>query len=170
MVDMSLFFNCLLIFFVRIIDVSLGTVRTMILIRGHKLVGSIIGFIEITVWFLVVRSALTEATNYWIVFAYAAGFATGNFVGTMIEGKLAIGNASVQVITRGIREDLVKKIRDAGFAVSTVKTEGKDGTNLLLIIEINRKKIETVKTIIREVAPDSFVTVSDIRQVYNGYV
>lgn len=167
---MSLFLNCLLIFFVRIIDVSLGTVRTMILIRGHKLVGSIIGFIEITVWFLVVRSALTEATNYWIVFAYSAGFATGNFVGTFIEEQLAIGNASIQVITRGIREDLVKKIRDAGFAVSTVKTEGKESTNLLLIIEINRKKIEQVKSIIREVAPDSFVTVSDIRQVYNGYV
>lgn len=168
---MSLWLNCLMIFFVRIVDVSLGTVRTVLIIKGRRIIGSIIGLIEVMVWFLVVKNALsTENTSIWIAVAYSTGFALGNYIGSLIEDMLPIGNASIQVITRGIRYDLVEQIRKMGFAVSTVDCKGKDGNNLMLIIEINRKKIDEVKKIVKDNAPDSFVTITDIKQVYNGYV
>ncbi len=167
---MALFLSVLLIIIVRIIDVSLGTVRMVLIVRGKRMIGAVIGFVEILVWFLVVRAALTaDESEFVIAIAYAGGFAIGTYIGVWLEEKLAIGSASIQVITKGIREDLVKALRDGGFAVSTVVTQGKDKENLLLMIEVNRKRIQEAKKIIDGVAPDSFVTISDIKQIRGGY-
>lgn len=167
---MDLLLNCLLIFAVRIVDVSLGTVRTVLVVRGKKLVGSIIGFIEVAVWFLVVREALTsDTTNIWIAVAYAGGFSTGTYVGSWIEEKLAIGSSSVNVITRGLRYDLVELLRNKGYGLSTITCQGKDSENLMLLIEVSRKQINNVRDIVKEMAPESFITISDTKQIINGY-
>ena len=167
---MSLLVNVLLIVVVRIIDVSLGTVRTVLIVRGKRTIGAFIGFVEVLIWFLIVRTALTTVdASIWIAIAYAGGFSLGTYVGAWLEEKLAIGNASIQVITKGHRDDLVKALRDGGFAVSTVITQGKDKENLLLMIEVNRKRIREARGIINEIAPDSFVTISDIKQIIGGY-
>ena len=105
---MDLFSQCLLIFFVRIIDVSMGTLRTVLVVRGRRLTGAFIGFFEVLVWFLIVSQALTSDSNsIWIAIAYASGFSTGTFVGSWIEEKLAIGSSSFNIITKGLRYDLV---------------------------------------------------------------
>ncbi|MFA5409106.1 MAG: DUF5698 domain-containing protein [Bacilli bacterium] len=167
---MELLINFLVIFFVRIIDVSLGTLSTVLVIRGRKGLGSIIGFIDVTIWFLIVRQALSiDNASIWIAIAYASGYAIGTYAGSWVEEKLALGNSSLTVITKGIRYDLVDVIREKGFAVSTIKFEGKDKENLMLLIQINRKKINYISKIIREVAPDSFITISDTKQIINGY-
>jgi uncharacterized protein YebE (UPF0316 family) len=166
----TILITSLIIMIVRIIDVSMGTLRTVLIVRGKRVIGAFIGFVEVLIWFLVVRQALTAADiSMWIAIAYAAGFAIGTFVGSWIEERLAIGNASINVITRGKRNDLVKELRDKGFAVSTVITQGKDQENLLLMIEINRKMIDNAIKIINDIAPDSFVTISDVRHSKGGY-
>ncbi|MDD2469544.1 MAG: DUF5698 domain-containing protein [Bacilli bacterium] len=167
---MSLFLNCLLIFVVRIIDVSMGTLRTVLVVRGKRMVGAFIGFIEVGIWFLVVRQALTgEDTSLWVAIAYAGGFSTGTFVGSWLEEKLAIGSSSVTVVTRGLRHDVVKTLRDKGFGVSSVISQGIDEENLMLIIEVDRKRINEVCSIIKEIAPDSFIAISDTKRIINGY-
>jgi uncharacterized protein YebE (UPF0316 family) len=168
---MALFLNCLLIFSVRIVDVALATLLTVLIVRGKRVLGSLIGFVDIIIWFLIVRVALsTENASIWIAIAYAGGYATGTYIGSWLDEKLAIGNYSVQVISRGERYDLVEALRDKGFAVSTIPCQGKRGKNLLLIIETNRKKVKYVRNIINEVAPDSFIVISDVRQIINGYI
>lgn len=167
---MTLLLNCLLIFGVRIIDVSLGTIRTVLTVRGKRTVGSLIGFIEILVWFLVVRQALTgEENSFWIAIAYAGGFSAGTYVGSWLEEKLAIGNSSVTVITHGLRYDLVELLREKGFGVSSVVCKGRDDENLMLLIEVGRKRTRQVRDIVHQVAPDSFITIADTKQIINGY-
>lgn len=167
---MALFINCIIIFSARIVDVSLGTLSTVLVIRGRKGLGSIIGFVDIIIWFMVVRQALSlPDASFWIAIAYAGGYAAGTYAGSWLEEKLAIGNVSITVITRGIREDVVQLVRSKGFAVSAVKCQGREKENLMLFIEVDRKKIRTVRTIINEIAPDSFISISDTKQIINGY-
>lgn len=167
---MDLFLNCFIIFVARIVDVSLGTLSTVLVIRGRKGLGAIIGFIDIVIWFMVVRQALSmPETSMWIVLSYAGGYAAGTYAGSWLEEKLAIGNVSINVITRGIRQDVVDLVRSKGFAVSVVKCEGKERENLMLFIEVDRKKIKAVRDIINSVAPDSFISISDTKQIINGY-
>lgn len=167
---MNFIINLCLIILVRIIDVSLGTIRTVLVIREKKTIGAFIGFVEVLVWFLIVRRALTtDEGSFWIAIAYAGGFAIGTYTGAWLEEKMAIGNASIQIITKGIRYDLVKILRNNGFAVSTMSVQGKDTDNLMLIIEVNRKRIKIAKEIIKKHAPDSFVIISDIKQTLGGY-
>lgn len=168
---MALLLNCLFIFFARIVDVSFGTLSTVLVVRGKRMAGAIIGFIDIVIWFLVVRQALTiNDAAYIVALFYASGYGVGTFVGSYVEEKLAMGDASVQVITRGLRHDLIDVLRSHDFAVSSMTCDGKDGQNLLLIIEITRKKIKVVRKIINDIAPDSFVIISDVQKVINGYV
>lgn len=167
---MAILFNCLMIFFVRIVDVSLATLLTVLIVRGKRVLGSIIGFIDIVIWFLMVRQALTAAdTSLWIVIAYAGGYGVGTYVGSWLEEKLAIGSYSIQVISRGERYDLVDFLRGKGYAVSTIPCQGQKGNNLMLIIEVNRKKMKEIRKLIDETAPDSLIIVSDVKQVINGY-
>jgi uncharacterized protein YebE (UPF0316 family) len=167
---MELLLNCLIIFIVRIVDVSLGTLSTVLVIRGKKGLGSIIGFTVIVILFLIVREALSaENSSLWIAMAYAGGYAAGTYVGSWLEEKLAIGNSSIMVITKGLRYDVVELIRKRGFGVSSVVSQGIDKENLMLFIEVGRKHIKDVMETIKQIAPDSFIAISDTRQIINGY-
>ena len=85
---MHILFLCIEIFLARIIDVSLGTIRTIIVVKGRNLIGSILGFIEVAVWFLVVEQALSNGnSNIFIVLSYALGFATGTYIGGIISKR-----------------------------------------------------------------------------------
>ncbi len=167
---MEILIICIIIIAVRIVDVSLGTVRMVLIVRGNRRIGAMIGFIEVLIWFLVVRRALmVEEQSLWVAMSYAGGFSLGTFLGVKLEEILAIGNASIQVITKGIREDLVDVLRKNGFAVSTVVTKGIKNENLMLLIEVNRKRIKEAVQIVNEVTPDSFVTISDVKHIIGGY-
>ena len=131
----------LIIIFFRIIDVSLGTIRTFFSVKGQNFIASVIGFIEITVWFLVVKEALNTTNNsLWIVFSYASGFSVGTYIGGILSNKLIEGNLGVQIITSGKSSELVKALRKEGFGVSVIDVRGQDeNIKHMLFIEINNK-------------------------------
>ena len=104
---MELFLLCLKIFFVRIIDVSLGTIRTIVTVKDRRLIASLIGFIEVFVWFVIVKEALnTDETSLFVAISYALGFSTGTYIGSYLSNKYIKGNFGVQVITS--KEILIK--------------------------------------------------------------
>lgn len=140
-----LLFLCLKIFFVRIIDVSLGTVRTIFSVKGKNLIASLIGFVEITVWFLVVKEALnTDENSLWIVFSYASGFSTGTYIGGIISNKFIKSNLGVQVITNN--NNIINILRDNGFGVSVIDIKGKkDEKKYMLYISITNKITQNLK-------------------------
>ena len=115
---MELLFLCLKIFFARIIDVTLATLRTVYSVKGKTLSAGIIGFIEATIWFIVVKEALnTDIQSPFIVMSYAGGFAAGSVLGTFVSKTFVNSLIKVEVITTKATPDNVEKIRLEGFGV-----------------------------------------------------
>lgn len=169
---MELLILCIKIFFVRIIDVSLGTLRTMITVKGKKVYASLIGFFEILVWFLIVREALnTDNTSIWVAIAYAGGFATGTYLGSILSNRFISGNLGLQVITEKAYPDMVNKLRNEGYAVTVMDVEGKSkNQKYMLFIEINKKSYEHVHNIIKEIDPMAFTVANETAYIQNGFI
>lgn len=167
-----LLFLCLKIFFVRIIDVSLGTIRTFFSVKGQNLIASIIGFVEITVWFLVVKEALNTTNNsLWIVFSYASGFSVGTYIGGILSNLLIEGNLGVQIITSGSSNNLVKALRKEHFGVSIIDVRGQDeNIKHMLFIEIHNKSLNHLKKIVKDIDPKAFIVINETKYVQNGYI
>lgn len=165
-----LLFLCLKIFFVRIIDVSLGTVRTIFSVKGKNLIASLIGFVEITVWFLVVKEALnTDENSLWIVFSYASGFSTGTYIGGIISNKFIKSNLEVQVITNN--NNIINILRDNGFGVSVIDIKGKkDEKKYMLYISITNKNYTELEKIIKSYDEKAFIVVNEIKNIENGFI
>ncbi len=160
------------IFLVRILDVSLGTFRTLITVKGKKLYASIIGFFEILIWFLIVREALnTDIDSIWIAISYASGFAIGTYMGSILSSKFISGTLSFQVITAK-SSLLTQVIRENGFAVTSIKVEGKnkEEQKYMLFIEINNKKIDILQSLIKKYDSKAFIVVNDTKFIQNGYM
>ena len=167
---MTLFILCLKIFFARILDVSLGTVRTIFTVKGKNLYAAMIGFIEICIWFTIVREALnTDETSILIMISYAAGYATGTYIGGKLSNKVIKGTLSVQVITSD--EKLANTIRENGFAVSVMNIKGQEEIDkYMLYIEVNNKSYEQLKTLIRKNDNKAFIVVNETKFVQNGFI
>ena len=169
---MELFILCLKVFCVRIIDVSMGTCRTIVTIKGNKLLASLIGFVEVFVWFVVVKEALnTESTSLFIALSYAGGYATGTYLGSAISEKFIKGNFGVQVITSKRDDELVAFLKKNGFGVSVidVRSEKEQNEKYMLFIEIDKVKFNDLKKLIKKYDPNAFVVVNETKEVYNGY-
>lgn len=170
---MQLLGLCIKIFFVRILDVSLGTLRTMITVKGKILYASMVGFVEIFVWFLVVKEALnTDQTSIWIAISYSLGFATGTYIGGFLSKKFISGNLSVQVITDNAYPDMVDKLRKEGYGVTVIDVEGKnkEQEKNMLFIEINDKSFNHLQKIVKQLDHDAFVVVNETKYVLNGFI
>jgi len=168
---MDLFVLCITIFFVRILDVALGTFRMVVTVRGKMLLATIIGFIEVTIWFLIVKDALSNGSNsWWIVFSYAGGFAIGTYVGGILSKKLIKSSLSVQVIIEREHSNLVNILRNNGFAVSVIDAKGYDYSDkLLLFSEIESPCLRDFEKVVREYEEKAFMVVNETKYVQNGY-
>lgn len=166
----NMLFLCIKIFFVRILDVSLGTVRTIMTVRNKNFLASVIGFIEISVWFLVVREALTTTDNsIYIVISYALGFSTGTYIGGLISNRYIKGYMSVYVISDKY-EKLVSVLRDNEFGVSSLNIKGMNNDKVMLLIQINSSSLDKLKSIINKYDSKAFVIINDTKYVQNGFI
>lgn len=168
---MTLFMLCIKIFLVRIIDVSLGTFVTILTVKGKRLIAMVIGFIDVIIWFLIVKEALnTDIKSIWIAIAYAGGYAGGTFIGTTLSGILIKGKISVQVVLEEVARSEVDRIRDAGYAVSEVNCTGKDNTKkIMLFIEVDKQHLDDLKAIIKEIDENAFLVINETKYVENGF-
>lgn len=166
-------FLCLKIFFVRILDVSLGTIRTIVTVKGKAFIASLIGFIEVLIWFIVVKEALnTDIESIWIAVSYSLGYATGTLLGSYLSNVVIKGNLGIKIITSNKNKSLIKAIRNAGYAVSVVEAKGKDNkqTKYMLFMEINKKKLNHLKELVESIDENAFFVVNETSYVQNGYI
>lgn len=162
---------CIKIFFVRILDVSLGTVRTIVTVKGQNFVAALIGFVEVFVWFVIVQEALTtDSRSLWVAVSYAGGFATGTYIGGFLSGKLIKGNFGIQVVTSNNSMKLVDTLRQEGFAVSVIDVKGQtEGQKHMLFLEIDKFRFNHVKRVVHAIDPKAFLVVNETKYVQNGY-
>lgn len=167
---MALFLMCIKIFFARVIDVSLGTFRTINTVKGRDLIAALIGIVEITVWFLIVKEALnTQDNSLWIVFSYAIGFAVGTYIGGKISKIFIKSNLEVQVILSNKDDSIVEKIRQKGYGVTAIEVSGTKNKKYMLYIQIRDNSLENLKTILRKLDNKAFIVVNETKYVENGY-
>ena len=167
---MESLFMCLKIFFVRIIDVSLGTFRTLTIVKGKTTFASIIGFVEVFIWFLIVREALnTDVTNVWVAISYSLGFATGTYLGGKISSKFIKTNLSFEIITS--KKEMIELLREQGYAVTVfdVKEKGKKEEKYMLLSEIKNSSSNDLKELVKTIDENAFVIVTETKYVQNGY-
>ncbi|BAT71972.1 conserved hypothetical protein [Thermosulfidibacter takaii ABI70S6] len=162
---MKVLIGCLLIFFARIVDVSLGTIRIMMVSKGKRKEAAFIGFFEVLIWAVVVAHIIQNLSKPIYFVAYAAGFSAGIWTGMKIEEKLAIGNVLVRVITRLKADELEKKLRDNNFIVTSVDAHGKYGPVKVIFGIIDRKEVPRFLAIVRKCNPNAFYTIEEVKEV-----
>lgn len=154
----------LLIFFARIFDVSINTVRIIYVLGGRKLTSTLLGFFESFVWLMAIRQIFEHLDNWMCYVAYPAGFAAGIFVGMIIEEKIAYGKVIVRIITRKDIEDLLQYLNKQYFRYTYVKAEGPDGHENLVFTVLQREKLEELLLILKEILPTAFYTVEKVNR------
>ncbi len=155
----------LLIFVLRIFDVSLDTMRIIFMTKGYRKLAPVIGFFEILIWIVAITRIMQNLNNWVTYIGYAAGFATGNYVGMLLDEKLAIGHEMIRVITKIEPTGLADRLRSAGFGVTSVRATGMQGDVGIHYIVVNRKNLKTAVKIIEEHSPSAFYTVENIHFV-----
>ena len=168
---MSIFYLCIKIFLTRIIDVTLGTFRTILTVKDKILVSSVIGFFEVLIWFLIAKEALETNSSILIGVFYALGFASGTYIGGIISRKLIKGNLQVQIITNNMTQKQVDKLRENGFAISVMDINEQEGKpdKYMLLLEINNKDLKKLQRIIKKEDKNAFIIITETKEVINGY-
>ena len=150
---MSIWVLGVIIFFARIIDVSVGTLRTISIIQGRSKMAFFLGFVEISMWLAVLSAVLKKVMeNPMLAIFYAAGFSTGNVVGILIEKKLAMGYTNFRVITQTNGRIIAEQLREKGHSATIFEGEGV----LEVYVVCERKALPEIIRIVREIEPNAF--------------
>lgn len=160
----------LLIFIARILDVSIGTIRIIMVSKGSKILAPILGFFEAIIWLLAITQVMQHLSNVACFIAYGFGFAMGNYVGIVIEEKIALGLQAVRFITKDTVDILTMTLRDEGYGATVIEATGGKGKVNIIFSIVPRKNIDDVLILAREIDPNVFVSIQDIRSVKSGFI
>jgi uncharacterized protein YebE (UPF0316 family) len=158
----------LLIFCARICDVSIGTMRIIFVSKGKRNIAPFLGFFEVLIWIIVVSRIMQNLDNYINYVAYAAGFATGNFVGMIIEERLAVGVQLIRVITPNEGTALIQMLSNRGFGATLVEGQGAREKVAVIYTIVPRNELEKALNIINDYDPKVFYTIEDVRATSEG--
>jgi uncharacterized protein YebE (UPF0316 family) len=156
------------IFLGRICDVTLGTLRIIFVSKGRRTLAPIIGFFEVFIWIVIISQILARTNDLVSYLSYAAGYATGTYVGMLIESKLAFGVLIYRVYTREGGRGLITRFNEHGFGATLVHAEGSiDKVDIIETI-VSRQKMKKVESIINEFDDHAFYVTEDVRTTQNG--
>lgn len=158
----------LLIFLARVADVSIGTVRIVFVSKGFKIIAPLLGFFEILIWLLAMSRIFQNLDNWLYYIAYAAGFAVGNYIGLIIEERLALGHVNLRIITSMSGDALIKKLTNEGFGITSHEAQGSRGKVNIIYCILKRSDYKQVADIIHEYNPKAFYTLEDVRYASSG--
>jgi len=154
---MNIWLLGIFVFLARIVDVSVGTLRTISIIQGRTKIAFFLAFIETSVWLLVLSAVLPKVMESPLLgFFYAFGFATGNVVGILVEKRLAMGYTNFRVITTKYAKEITNSLREKGFAVTNFEGQGKDGIVTEIYVAAERKDLSALVKIVKGIEPDAF--------------
>ncbi|MCE5188882.1 MAG: DUF5698 domain-containing protein [Eubacteriales bacterium] len=161
------------IFFGKILEVSFGTLRIVLINRGERTVGSLIAILEISLWLIVASSVLVGfKTDFVKGIVYALAFACGNYIGSWLDELLAFGLSSMQVVLPDMAsaKEAEACLREKGFGITTLDVHGRDDDRSMLIMTMQRKRLPQAIAILEEHCNGAVVTVSDIKTQRGGYL
>ena len=155
------------IFFARIIDVSLNTVRTMFIVKGNKIWATVIAFFEILVWYYAVRASInTDANMHLIAISYAFGYATGTFLGTIINDNLVNGIYTVNILSDKINSKDIRNLRREGYNISVINC---CDDKCIINVTINKKRYKEFLKVLKDIDNKCLIILNDAKIAYDGY-
>ncbi len=159
----------LTIFAMRVGDMSMDTLRVLFVMRGRKGIAWVLGFFQSAIYIMAITTVLSQLNNPLNIIGYAAGFATGNVVGMLIEERLAVGHIHLRIISPRLGVSMAQILRNAGYGVTEIAARGKDGMVSVLSVSVLRKDVPHVETLVHEKDPEAFMTSEDVRPVRRGF-
>ncbi|WP_321301128.1 DUF5698 domain-containing protein [uncultured Sphaerochaeta sp.] len=162
MVDSASLYLALMIFLARVVDVSLGTLRHALVVRGKRALTFVIAFVESIIWVFAVSRVINDLSDPLMAIAFAFGFAAGTFVGITLESILKIGDQVVKVFTQK-GSAVAQLLREQGFRVTEFQGNGRDGTIYLLFVQVPRRSVKQVMKLTRSIDPTCYLVVEDIK-------
>ncbi len=153
----------LLIFFARICDVSISTIRIIYMLGGRRYTSTILGFFEAFIWLMAIRQIFQHLDNWVCYIAYPAGFASGIFVGMLIEERIAYGKVIVRIITRKDVTQLIQFLNAQTFRYTKVVAEGPDGNENLVFTVLQRERLDDLLEKLKEILPSAFYTIEKVK-------
>ncbi len=165
-------FTCITIFLARILDVSISTFRSMLMVKGKNIWIQILAFMEALVWFIAARQALnTNINSILIPICYSLGYATGTYIGGALSRRIIKDVNSIEVITKRNNYKLIDKLRDEGMGVSIIALKDNyDKPKDLLIVDVKSRLTKEVVDLVKKEDSEAFIVVKDTRIVHNGYI
>lgn len=160
----------LFIFFARVLDVSMATIRMLMIVQGRRIQAALIGFFEVSIYVLALGKVVSGLNNPINLLVYALGFASGNYIGIFIEEKMALGNLTAQVVISYNTEEVVDLLRAKGFGVTVIEGYGKEGLRNILNITLARKDLDKLHETLESLECGAFITVSSTKQIRGGYM
>jgi len=164
----------LFIFFGKVIEVSLATLRIVLINRGERIVGAIIAFIEVLLWLVIASSVLNDYQSAPLkMFIYAGAFGVGNFMGSWLEERLAFGLCSIQTVVMDAETSALisESLRKQGFGVTELEVQGRDGDPRFMLMQVvKRRLVNESTTIIQKLYPNAVITISDVKSLKGGYM
>jgi uncharacterized protein YebE (UPF0316 family) len=152
----------------RIMDVTIGTMRIVMVAKGQKFWAPILGFFEVFIWIITMSKVMQNLDNWMCYIGYAGGFATGNWVGLILEEKLAMGIVKIQIITRKEASQLISALKDAGYGITHHDAHGANGIVSIIHTIVKRTDIDKVDNIIMTYNPKAFYSIEEIKFVSQG--
>jgi uncharacterized protein YebE (UPF0316 family) len=164
----TLFNLPLVVFLAETTVVTLSTVRTIFIARGWKLLAPLLGFFEVSIWLFAIAQVMQHLTSPGCFLAFAGGFALGNYLGVLIEQKLALGQVVVHVVSTNDGCQVAENLRWAGYGVTALEASGAAGPVRLTFTVIHRQELDRVVSIIKRSDPKAFYSVGDLRSATDG--
>lgn len=166
--DHSLSLLPFFIFFAELCVVTLSTLRTIFVARGMKFLAPLMGCVEVSIWLFAIGQVMRNLSDVTCSAAFAGGFTLGNFLGVLIEGKLAMGNAVVRIITPKDAGDLIEALRSAGYGVTAVDARGATGPVQIVLTVVRRRDLGRVVALAKDFDPKVFYSVDDLKEAAQG--
>ena len=159
-----------IIFILRVIGVALATVRVLLMTRGYKLLSATIGFFEVLAYVLAIGQVVQNLSNLWNLFGYCLGFFFGTLLGIWIEEWMALGYATVRIVSVNRADAVAQAIRKAGHGATEGWGHGAKGLIGTVKTVVRRKEVDAVCKLVNQTDPEAFITVEETRWVSRGYM
>ncbi len=168
MPTLSPWWAALLIFAMRLAGITLDTLRTLLVMRGHKAWAWVVAFVQALLFVVALTWVVSGLTHPLVIAAYALGYATGGVVGIQLERRLALGHVHIRIISPRRGSGVARALREAGFALTEVPAKGRDGTVDLINLGVVQRQVPQALEIIEAADPDAFITTEVVRPMRRG--
>lgn len=162
--------NAALIFGLRLADVSVGTLRMTLLVRGLRRWAALVGFVEVIIWVTAIGRVMGQLESVWNILAYGAGYSAGTWLGMWIENRLALGNVAIHIFSPRLSVEIAQAVRAAGFGATEFLARGQAGPLGMVGVVAPRRRAAAVLELVRGIDAGAFVTMEEARPVMGGFL